>query len=81
VRLRAMSGEEEGEPTVPAVIAPPETSELTERLEAVDGKIEFVLGELALRRGLKVGTWTGALYGFTVGSLICIFLKFVVHCL
>ena len=71
---------EEEEPTVPAVVVPPEkVSELTERLEAIDEKVEFVLGEMALRRGLKVGTWTGILYGFTVGSLICLFLKFVVH--
>jgi N5-methyltetrahydromethanopterin:coenzyme M methyltransferase subunit G len=71
--------EEEGEPTVPAVITPPEISEFTERLKGIDEKIEFVLGELALRRGLKIGTWTGTLYGFTVGTLICIFLKFIVH--
>ena len=71
--------EEEGEPTVPVVITPPEISELTEKLKALDEKIEFVLGELALRRGLKIGTWTGTLYGFTIGTLICIFLRFVLH--
>ena len=71
--------EEEEEPTIPMVVVPPEISELTERLEAVDGKVEFILGEMALRRGLKIGTWIGSLYGFTLGSLICIFLKFVVH--
>lgn len=71
--------EEVGEPTVPVVITPPEISELTEKLKALDEKIEFVLGELALRRGLKIGTWTGTLYGFTIGTLICIFLRFVLH--
>ncbi|RLI27959.1 MAG: tetrahydromethanopterin S-methyltransferase subunit G [Candidatus Hecatellales archaeon] len=67
------------EPVVPAVLTPPEISELIDRLNAVDEKVEFVLGEMALRRGLKVGTWMGILYGFTLGSIICILLKFVVH--
>lgn len=78
--MRDGSLAEEKETVVPAVIVPPDkVSELMERLKAVDEKIEFVLGEMSLRRGLKVGTWTGIIYGFTVGSLICLFLKFIVH--
>ncbi|MHC1586547.1 MAG: tetrahydromethanopterin S-methyltransferase subunit MtrG [Candidatus Hecatellaceae archaeon] len=67
------------EPVVPSVITPPEVSELLDRVGSMDEKMEFVLGEMALRRGLKVGTWIGILYGFTLGTLICIFLKFIVH--
>lgn len=74
-----MTGKPDEEVVVPAVVTPPEVKELQDRLDAVDEKIEFVLGEVALRRGLTAGTWMGFLYGLALGFTVVTFLKYVLH--
>jgi len=65
------------EDVVSTVITPPEISKLHKRLEEADERIEFVLGEISQREGLKIGGHLGFMYGFTAGSIICVLLKFV----
>ncbi|MCS7139233.1 MAG: tetrahydromethanopterin S-methyltransferase subunit G [Candidatus Nezhaarchaeota archaeon] len=62
---------------VPIVIAPPEISQLYSRLDAIDERIEFVLGEVAQKEGLRIGAHIGFLYGFLVGSMVMLILKFI----
>lgn len=69
----------ESEAAVPVVVAPSEVKELWRRLDAVDEKVEFVLGEIGLRKGLTAGTWMGFLYGILVGYVVCLFLEYILH--
>ena len=72
-------GGEGVEAVVPSVVTPPELKSLLHRLDVIDEKVEFVLGETSMRRGLAAGTWLGLLYGIVVGLFICIFLEYVVQ--
>ena len=71
--------DENGKPekTVHAIITPPEISELYRRIDKADEQVEFVLGEISQREGLKVGGHLGFIYGVMVGIIICMLLKFV----
>ena len=72
-------GEGGVEAVVPSVVTPPELKSLLNRLDVIDEKVEFVLGETSMRRGLAAGTWLGLLYGIVVGLFICVFLEYVVQ--
>ena len=69
--------EENPEKKIPIIITPPEISELHSRLDKSNEKVEFVLGEISQREGLKIGSHLGFLYGVVVGIIICMLLKFV----
>ncbi|MGP3666921.1 MAG: tetrahydromethanopterin S-methyltransferase subunit MtrG [Candidatus Bathyarchaeota archaeon] len=66
---------------VPLIITPPEIFELYKKLDEVDERVEFVLGELAQKEGVKIGSNIGFLWGFIIGTIACIILKFVLHLL
>ena len=72
-----MTVKDREEVVVPAVVAPPEMSELYSKLDEIDEKVDFVLGEVAQKEGLRLGGHIGFLYGFLTGSLIMLILKFV----
>ena len=76
MKVIGMSSEER-EVKVPLVVAPPEVSQLYSKLDAIDEKIEFVLGEVAQKEGLRIGGHIGFLYGFLTGSMIMLILKFI----
>ncbi|MDH5816226.1 MAG: tetrahydromethanopterin S-methyltransferase subunit G [Candidatus Nezhaarchaeota archaeon] len=76
-----MSLKSEEEIKIPMVIAPPEISQLHLRLDAIDEKVDFVLGEVAQKEGLRLGGHIGFLYGFLTGSMIMLILKFLLHVL
>ncbi|TDA36139.1 tetrahydromethanopterin S-methyltransferase subunit G [Candidatus Nezhaarchaeota archaeon WYZ-LMO8] len=63
------------------VIAPSEISQLYSKLDAIDEKVDFVLGEVAQKEGLRLGGHIGFLYGFLTGSMIMLILKFLLHLL
>jgi len=65
------------EKTVPAIVTPPEISELYRRIDKADEQVEFVLGEISQSEGLKIGGHLGFIYGVMVGVIICMLLKFV----
>lgn len=62
--------EELKELAVPVAMTPPEHTKLLGRLAAMDEKVEFVTGELALRQGEKMGFAIGILYGLIIGILV-----------
>jgi len=76
-----MTVKDREEVVVPAVVAPPEMSELYSKLDEIDEKVDFVLGEVAQKEGLRLGGHIGFLYGFLTGSLIMLILKFVLKAL
>lgn len=76
-----MSSKNEGEVKIPIVIAPPEISQLYSRLDAIDERVDFVLGEVVQKEGLRLGGHIGFLYGFLTGSMIMLILKFLLHIL
>ncbi len=76
-----MAMEDREEIGAPVVIAPPEISKLYSKLDEIDEKVDFVLGEVAQREGLRLGGHIGFLYGFLTGSLIMLILKFVLKAL
>ncbi|MEM0217404.1 MAG: tetrahydromethanopterin S-methyltransferase subunit G [Candidatus Nezhaarchaeales archaeon] len=77
-----MSLENNGEEIrVPMVIAPPEISQLYSKLDVIDEKVDFVLGEVTQKEGLRLGGHIGFLYGFLTGSMIMLILKFLLHLL
>lgn len=76
-----MSSKTQEEVKIPIVITPPEISQLHSKLDAIDEKVDFVLGEVAQREGLRLGGHIGFLYGFLTGSMIMLILKFLFHIL
>ena len=76
-----MTVKDREEVVIPAVVAPPEMSELYSKLDEIDEKVDFVLGEVAQKEGLRLGGHIGFLYGFLTGSLIMLILKFVLKAL
>ncbi|MEM0217537.1 MAG: tetrahydromethanopterin S-methyltransferase subunit G [Candidatus Nezhaarchaeales archaeon] len=76
-----MSLKNEEEIKIPIVIAPSEISQLYSKLDAIDEKVDFVLGEVAQKEGLRLGGHIGFLYGFLTGSMIMLILKFLLHLL
>lgn len=76
-----MSARDQEEVRIPVVIAPLEISELYSKLDEIDEKVDFVLGEVAQKEGLRLGGHIGFLYGFLTGSLIMLILKFVLKAL
>jgi N5-methyltetrahydromethanopterin:coenzyme M methyltransferase subunit G len=76
-----VSARDQEEIRIPVVIAPPEISELYSKLDEIDEKVDFVLGEVAQKEGLRLGGHIGFLYGFLTGSLIMLILKFVLKAL
>ncbi|MEM2057797.1 MAG: tetrahydromethanopterin S-methyltransferase subunit G [Thermoproteota archaeon] len=62
---------------VPVVVTPPEIAQLHSKLDAIDEKIEFVMGEVAQKEGLKIGSYIGFLYGFIVGTVAAFFLYMI----
>jgi len=77
-----LSGKEiEAETIIPAVVTPPEIETLYSRLDGVDEQVEFVLGEVAQKEGLRIGGHLGFTYGMLVGVIILILLKFVLKML
>jgi len=76
-----MTVKDREEVVVPAIVAPPEMSELYSKLDEIDEKVDFVLGEVAQKEGLRLGGHIGFLYGFLTGSLIMLILKFVLKAL
>ncbi len=73
--------EDREERRIPIVVAPPEISELYSKLDEIDKKVDFVLGEVAEKEGLRLGRHIGFLYGFLTGSLMMLILKFVLKAL
>jgi len=76
-----MAMKDQEEVKIPVVVAPPEIYELYSKLDEIDEKVDFVLGELAQKEGLRLGGHIGFLYGFLTGSLIMLILKFVLKAL
>jgi N5-methyltetrahydromethanopterin:coenzyme M methyltransferase subunit G len=76
-----VSARDQEEVRIPVVIAPLEISELYSKLDEIDEKVDFVLGEVAQKEGLRLGGHIGFLYGFLTGSLIMLILKFVLKAL
>ncbi len=70
-RVEENNGEER-EVSVPVAITPPEHTKLLERLNAMDERVEFVAGELAMKQGEKIGFAVGILYGLIIGIFIYI---------
>jgi N5-methyltetrahydromethanopterin:coenzyme M methyltransferase subunit G len=76
-----MSTKDREEIRIPMVIVPPEISELYLKIDEIDKKVDSVLGEIAQKEGLKLGSHIGFFYGFLAGSLIILILKFVLRAL
>lgn len=76
-----MSLKNDEEVKIPIVVTPPELSQLHSKLDAIDEKVDFVLGETAQKEGLRLGGHIGFLYGFLTGSMIMLILKFLLHAL
>lgn len=74
-----MSMKEQEDVKIPIVIAPPEISQLYSKLDVIDEKVDFVLGEVAQKEGLRLGGHIGFFYGFLTGSMIMLILKFLIH--
>ncbi|RLF11900.1 MAG: tetrahydromethanopterin S-methyltransferase subunit G [Thermoprotei archaeon] len=74
-----MASKEELEVKVPVVMAPAEIAQIHAKLDAIDERVEFVLGEVAQKEGLRIGGHIGFLYGFLTGSMIMLILKFLLH--
>jgi len=56
---------------VPSVVVDQtEYKHVTERLDAIEEKIEFVHAEVAQRAGKRVGRDIGILYGLTIGTIL-----------
>ena len=54
------------EDTTPRLVTPPEIFELFEKLDVIDERVEFVLGELAQKEGTKLGGGIGFTWGFLI---------------
>ena len=62
--------------TLPVTVAPiDEFKALIDRLNMIDERIEFVLGEVSQREGLKIGVHIGFIYGILSGFIVSIILK------
>ncbi|RLE49397.1 MAG: tetrahydromethanopterin S-methyltransferase subunit G [Candidatus Methanomethylicota archaeon] len=72
----------EEELRAPTVVTPQdEFKAIMAKLDEIDDRVSFVLGEVTQREGLKFGTHIGFIYGLFVGLLISIILKFVLNLL
>lgn len=65
--------------SIPIVTTPPEIAELHKKLDEADENIEFVLGEVAQREGIRIGGHFGFVYGILTGFIIVLFLKFILN--
>ncbi len=68
---------ESSEVSIPIIATPPEITNLHKKLDEADENIEFVLGEVAQREGIRIGGHFGFIYGILAGLIIVLFLKFV----
>jgi len=63
---------------LPVTVAPAdEFRALIDKLNLIDERIEFVLGEVSQREGLKIGMHIGFIYGVMSGLIITIILKYL----
>lgn len=64
--------------TIPVTVAPiDEFKALIDKLNMIDERVEFVLGEISQREGLKIGMHIGFIYGVLSGFIITIILKYL----
>ena len=64
--------------TLPVTVAPmDEFKALIDKLNMIDERIEFVLGEISQREGLKMGMHVGFIYGVMSGFIVTIILKYL----
>lgn len=64
--------------TLPVTVAPvDEFRALMDKLNVIDERIEFVLGEVSQREGLKIGTHIGFIYGVMAGFIVATILKYL----
>jgi N5-methyltetrahydromethanopterin:coenzyme M methyltransferase subunit G len=65
---------------LPVTVAPAdEFRALIDKLNLIDERIEFVLGEVSQREGLKIGMHVGFIYGILSGFIITIILKYLLR--